>query len=159
MERNEVAQNLKWRVEDIFPSDEAWEKAFQEIVAEYGNYDFSVFKGKLGDKQTLLDCLRLIDTVSRKIEKVYLYAHLRHDEDVRVSKHTSAMARVGAFISKLFADLAFIEPELTAISDEQLQAFISDPDFADYDYRLQKVVKLMLGIYTLLGVPKKSYQR
>ena len=32
MERNEVAQNLKWRVEDIFPSDEAWEKIINQIL-------------------------------------------------------------------------------------------------------------------------------
>ena len=139
MERKDFAENLKWDLSVIFPNDEAWETEFKAV--EETTFDFSAFKGKLAQKETLLACLRTTDEIVQRIEKLYLYAHLRHDEDVRVSKHTSAMARVGAFISKLFADLAFIEPELTAISDEQLQAFINDPDFADYDYRLQKVVK------------------
>jgi len=139
MERNEIAEQLKWRITDIFPSDEAWEKAFKEIEEGYGNYDFSVFKGKLGDKQSLLECLRLIDTVSRKIEKVYLYAHLRHDEDMRIAKYTSSHAQVGGLISKIFAEVSFVEPELTTLDDATLNEFIADPDFAEYDYKLRKI--------------------
>ncbi|MBE7080319.1 MAG: oligoendopeptidase F [Clostridiales bacterium] len=139
MERQEVASNLKWKVEDIFPSDEAWEKEFQEIAEKYGNYDFSVFKGKLGDKQTLLDCFRLLDTISRKIEVVYLYAHLRHDEDLRLAKYTSSYAQVAGMISKIFAEFAFVEPELTALDSAVLDSFIADPDFAEYDYKLRKI--------------------
>ena len=139
MERNEIAEQLKWRITDIFPSDEAWEKEFKGIEEEYGNYDFSVFKGKLGDKQSLLECLRLIDAVSRKIEKVYIYAHLRHDEDLRIAKYTSSHAQVGALISKIFAEFSFVEPELTALDDATLNGFIADPDFAEYDYKLRKI--------------------
>ena len=139
MERKDIAQALKWNLTDIFPSDEAWEEEFKKIEAEYGSFDFTVYKGKLGDKQTLLKCLRFIDTVSRKIEKVYLYAHLRHDEDMRISQYTSAHAQVGAMISKIFAEFSFVEPELTALDDEVLNQFINDPDFAEYDYKLRKI--------------------
>ena len=139
MERTEINQNLQWKTEDIFSSYEAWEKEYKAIESEYANYDFSVFKGKLHDKNTLLECLKLNDTVSRRIEKVYLYAHLLHDQDVRVSKYTSANAMVGALVSKIFAQLAFVEPELTKLDDALLQSFIADPDFAAYDYRLKKI--------------------
>ena len=139
MERTEINQNLQWKTEDIFSSYEAWEKEYKAIENEYENYDFSAFKGKLHDKNTLLACLKLNDTVSRRIEKVYLYAHLLHDQDVRVSKYTSANAMVGALISKIFAQFAFVEPELTKLDDALLQSFIADPDFAAYDYRLKKI--------------------
>ena len=139
MERKDIAQQLKWQTSDIFPSDEAWEQEFKAVESEYGNYDFSVFKGKLGDKATLLTCFRLIDTISRRIEKLYLYAHLRHDEDLLVSKYTSASAQMGAMISKIFAEFSFIEPELTSLDDSVLQGFIADPDFAEYDYKLRKI--------------------
>ena len=139
MERKDVAQSMKWRTEDIFPSDEAWEEAFQQVVAEYGNYDYSAFKGKLNDKQTLLDCFRLMDTISRKLEKVYMYAHLRHDEDLRVAKYTSAYAQVAAMFSQIFAGFAFVEPELTSLDSALLEQFIADPDFAEYEYRLRRV--------------------
>ncbi len=139
MERQDVAQNLKWKTEDVFPSFEAWEEAYKAFEEEYTDYDFEQYKGKLGGKEALLACFAMSDTMSRKIEKLYLYAHLRHDEDVRVSKYTSANARVSGLISKIFARLAYIEPELTTLPDETLNAFIADPDFAAYEYRLRKI--------------------
>lgn len=139
MERKDVPENCKWRLSDIYESEEAWEKEYKAVEAEYSNYDFSKFKGKLGEKSVLLDCLLFEETLSRRLEKLYLYAHTRHDEDVRISKNTSAQAKVGALYSKLFAGLSFVEPELTALDEKVLQSFIVDPDFSAYEYRLRKV--------------------
>ena len=141
MERKDIAQELKWRVTDIFPSDEAWEKEFKDMQETYNDYDFSVFKGKLGNKEDLLACFQLNDTISRRIEKLYLYAHLCYDVDMRVGKYASANAQVGAFISKIFAEFSFVEPELTALDTSILEGFIADPDFAPYEYRLRKIAK------------------
>ena len=141
MERKDIAQELKWRVTDIFPSDEAWEKEFKDMQETYNNYDFSVFKGKLGNKEDLLACFQLNDTISRRIEKLYLYAHLCYDVDMRVGKYASANAQVGAFISKIFAEFSFVEPELTTLDTAVLEGFIADPDFAPYEYRLRKIAK------------------
>ncbi|MBQ8295352.1 MAG: oligoendopeptidase F [Clostridia bacterium] len=141
MERKEIAQNLKWKVSDLFESDEAWEQEYKAVETAYSNYDFSAFKGNLANKSTLLECFRLSDVISQRIEKLYLYAHMRHDEDVRVAKYTSANAMMGAMISKIFAQLAFVEPELTTLDDATLQAFIDDPDFFDYEYRLRKIAE------------------
>lgn len=141
MERKDFAENLKWDLSDLFSGEEAWEKEYKAVEETYGAYDFSVFKGKLSEKDSLLACLRLSDEISLRIEKLYLYAHLRHDEDVRVSKNTSALARISAFASKLFAELSFIKTELTKVPNETLETFIADTDFAAYDYQLRKVIK------------------
>lgn len=139
LERKEVPAALKWKLTDIFESDEAWEEEYKAVEKEFSSYDFSVFKGKLSDKQTLLKCFELSDMLSRRLERLYLYAHTRHDEDVRISKYTSAQATVGAYFSKISAEFAFVEPELTALDDSVLQAFIDDPDFSAYDYRLRRI--------------------
>ena len=49
LERKDVPESMKWKLSDIFPSDEAWEAEFKAVNDEYSNYDFSVFKGKLSD--------------------------------------------------------------------------------------------------------------
>ncbi len=139
LERKDVPENLKWKLTDIFTSDEAWEEEYAKVESEYSEYDFSRFKGKLGEKAVLLECFVLNDTISRRIERLYLYANMRHDEDVRVSKYTSTRSKTAALISKIFAELSFVEPELTALSDEILKSFIEDPDFAPYEYRLRKI--------------------
>ena len=141
MERKDIPQNLKWKVNEVFPSDEAWDEEFKATEQEYVGYDFTQFQGKLADKKTLLACLQLNDVISRRLEKLFLYAHLCHDEDVRVSKYTSMMAMISSLSSKISAQMAFIDPELTALPDEILQGFIADPDFAAYDYYLQQLAK------------------
>ncbi len=141
MERTEVLENMKWKTSDIFPSDEAWEKECKDLEKICSNFDVSAFYGKLHEKDTLLSCLKLIDKVERRLEMVYLYAHLNHDVDIRVAKYTSGTAQVIDMFSKLAARVAFIEPELTSLDEKTLQSFIEDPDFADYEYKLRKIAK------------------
>ncbi len=141
MTRQEVPQHLQWKIHDIFASDKAWEEEFKAVETEYGSYDFSVFEGKLAEKQTLIKCLTLIDEITRRIERLYLYANMRHDEDVRKANATSALAKVGAMISKIFANFSFVEPELTALDENTLKAYITDPDLQMYDYRLQRIAE------------------
>lgn len=141
MTRNEIPENLKWKLTDIFPSDEAWEEEYKAVEKAYVDYDFSAFEGKLSDKKTLLACFALDEEISRRVERLYLYASMRQHEDVRVAKTTSALSKIAALVPKIFAGFSFVEPELTKLSEEQLQSFIADVDFADYDYRLQKIAK------------------
>ncbi len=141
MERTKIAENLKWKLTDIFASDAAWEEEYKSLEQDCAGYDFGAFSGRLGDKTTLLSCFALQDKISRRIEKLFVYANMRHDEDVRDSKTTSALAKIRGLYSKIFARLSFIEPELTALDEQVLQGFIQDPDFKDYDYRLDKIAR------------------
>lgn len=139
MERKDIQENLKWKLSDVFENDEAWENAYQALEKTCAEYDFTQFKGKLANKQDLLACLRANDDISRRFERLYLYAHTRHDEDLRVAKYTSAYAKVSGLVSKIYAKFAYVEPELTTLDDSLLQSFIQDPDFADYEYYLRKI--------------------
>ena len=140
MERKDVEQRFKWKIEDIYPSDEAWETEFAALEKKYGGEDaFKKYQGKLGDKATLLAYYKDSDEFGRRGEKLWLYAHMASDTDVRVSKYNSYMDKARSLFTKVGAAMAFVEPELTALTDEQLDAFIVDPDFSDYEYSLRRV--------------------
>ena len=53
-DRNTLPASRKWRVEDIFPSVEAWEEMYAACESEV---DFSDFEGKLTDAETVLACM------------------------------------------------------------------------------------------------------
>ncbi len=141
MERKEISENKKWNTKDLFESDEAWQQEYEAVEKEYGVIDVSAFDNKLADKETLLCCLQLCDEVASRMEKLYIYAHLRHDEDVRDGDTTAALARITTLFSKVFSQLAFIDPQLTALNEATLQSFIDDPDFKAHDYKLKKLVQ------------------
>lgn len=139
MERKDVETKYTWDLTSVFPSDEAWEEEFRSVEKRVAETDLSVYQGRLCDKAKLAEFFAFRDGVSRRIEKLYVYASMKHDEDLRVSKYTSYTAMMSSLVSKLMAATAFVEPELTALPDETLKAYIADPDFADYDYALKKI--------------------
>ena len=47
LKRDEVAQELTWRLEDIYPNEELWEKELQETKELAGK--ISAFEGHLAD--------------------------------------------------------------------------------------------------------------
>lgn len=138
MERNQVEQRFKWNTDDIFPSDEAWEKAYAEAEKEI---NFSQYAGKLGNRSDLLAFLKANDEFLKKVERVFLYASMKHDEDTRISKYTAYSSKCDALISKYSAELAFFEPELASQTEEYLNSLVADKNFSDYDYTLKTLIK------------------
>lgn len=141
MGRKDIPENLRWKLEDIYESPKAWEIAYNKAEEAYKNLDLTSFKGKLGDKKVLLNCLTYIDDLACEIEKVFLYAHMRHHEDMRNAEASANLSKTIGLYSKLFAEFSFVEPELTSYSDEYLLSLVKDKDFKAYDYRLEKIIK------------------
>lgn len=137
MERSSVAANYKWRVTDIFASDEAWEECYKQAE---GIFDFSAFEGKLGSAEKLAEFFRAQEKAGALLERLFLYAHMRHDEDTREAKYTSMQSRAMALYVKYSSASAFAEPELTALPEEKLQGYLQDKSLADYDYYLRRLI-------------------
>ncbi len=138
MTREQVKEQYKWKIEDIFATDEDWEKAFKKAES---NLDLSLYSGKLGQKDELLKFLKANDEFSISLERLGVYAHMRNDENRGVSKYNSYKAKVGALYSKYAAELAFYEPEMAKLDESYLNSLISDKDFADYDYQIKRIIK------------------
>lgn len=138
MERSEVASKYKWKVTDIFPSDEAWEQSFSEAEKEL---DFSSFAGKLNEKAALVRFFEKEEKTGRMLERLHLYAHMRHDEDSRIAKYTSMQDRALSLYVRFSSAVSFAEPELTALPDELLKNYAADPDLKDHDYFFRQLIK------------------
>ena len=138
MKRNEVKEQYKWNTQDIFSSDEEWEKNFEKAEKMV---NFSKYAGKLHDSDTLLKFYKEDDKFSILLDKLATYAHLKHDEDTSVSKYSSYYAKVGALISRYSTELAFFEPEMAKLDESYLNSLISDKRFSDYDYVIKKIIK------------------
>ncbi|MCL6560575.1 MAG: oligoendopeptidase F, partial [Firmicutes bacterium] len=78
--RQEIPEQYKWRLEDIYASDELWEQDFQlvqKMLPEAGAY-----RGRLGESaRVLLEALQMEERLQELNEKVFVYARMRRDED------------------------------------------------------------------------------
>ena len=138
MKRNEVKTEYKWKVEDIFTTDEEWEKEFSRLEK---NIDFSRYAGKLSDSETLLKFFKADDEFGKAFDKVAVYASMKHDEDSAVSKYAAYDAKVYSLYTKYATEQAFFSPEMAKQSDEYLASLLKDKRFADYDYILKRIIK------------------
>ncbi len=137
-DRDQVPASLKWRVEDIFESVEAWEELYAECEREL---DFSEFEGKLSDAETILACMNRLNAVTLKLNRLAVYAHMRHDEDSRNSEFAALQMKFSMLGMKFGEAVAFITPELTALPVSTLEALAADPRLADYDYTIRCLIK------------------
>lgn len=137
LDRNNVPENRKWRVEDIYETQEDWEKVYASVE---GKLDFSKYEGKLADADMLFECLEKLNEVEYDLSQLSVYAFMRRDEDTRKSEFAALQARVQMLGMKLSGNIAFLTPELTALPVETLEAFAKEPRFADYDYSLRRII-------------------
>lgn len=138
MERNEIEERYKWNTADIYPTDEAWEKELTRISDEI---DFTPYRGTLNSAENLLKFFTYRDRIYRVLYRLYSYASLKSDEDVRVQKYAAYQAQMQTVFIKAGSQSAFVSPELLALPEETLKSFINDPSLSDYDYELESLLK------------------
>ena len=120
--RSEQAAADCWSIEDLFPSDQAWEEAFAACQALPGQ--LAAYRGRLGESaQALYEYLELGERTDRQAETVYAYTSLRHDEDTADPAYQAMSGRCFRFLVELGSAAAFEGPELAAIPEETLEGF------------------------------------
>ncbi|WP_251519404.1 MULTISPECIES: oligoendopeptidase F [Staphylococcus] len=128
-----------WDLSTIFENDDAFEDAFKEIESHLG--EEQKFQGHLGDDaETLYQALALEDELGSKLEKVYVYAHLKQDQDATNDKYTGFEARAHQLIIKFSANWSFLVPEILQIDESTIQSFIeSNDDLKRYAFDLKQI--------------------
>ena len=138
MERKDVATAYKWKLEDIYETEEAWFSDYKRLENAIAA-PATKYVGKLGEKPVLQEYFAEIAEISKLLDRLYLYAHMRSDEDVRIAANSSKVSMVISLAAKLSAKYSFVDPELTSLPEETLSAYIADPDFAPQEYQLRRI--------------------
>ncbi len=127
----------KWATEDLYKDLNAWEEDFRKISKP----DFSEFRGKLNTAKGFLACMKKQEETDKILERLSVYAYMKHDENTKDSVYDALLNRINSVAVKYSAAAAFIGPELTALDESVLKAYINDPALKDYDYALKLVLK------------------
>ncbi len=137
--RSEIKVEDTWRLEDIFATDEAWEKEFQEVSELIPGV--AAYQGKLAESaDTLYEALQKQDHILERISKLYTYAHMRYDQDTTNSFYQGLDGRIKALYSQVASALAYIVPELLSIEEDKLQAFLGEKEELKlYEHALDEI--------------------
>jgi len=122
--RSEIEERYKWKITDLYATDEAWEAEFAEV--ERALAVFERFRGALSGADALLECLAIRDTVFHKAERLNVYANMKLHEDGSDSRYQGLAGRGETLVAKLTAAAAFIEPEILSIDGAALAAMLRE---------------------------------
>jgi oligoendopeptidase F len=143
--RSEVAQSDRWNVESLYPNFEAWKKDFETFSGNQTPHwpQLLNYKGKLGESaETVKSALDLLFSLDRSLSTLMTYAHLRHDEDIVEDQYKSAYSQVMALVHDFQQEVSWFEPELLALPDSVIAAYLSSPVLAEYRFHLEKTLRI-----------------
>lgn len=137
--RDQIPSQYKWHLEDILPSDEAWEELFFKCEERLGY--FAKYQDKLDDEDTLFDCLEFDTRFSHDFGCLYTYAKMRLDQDARNNTYQGMTNRARNLLVKYSSACSFIEPEVSELSSERLAQLRDSKRFADYSVFFKEIIR------------------
>ncbi len=137
--RSEIAVEDTWRLEDIFASDEEWEKEFKEVNSLIPAV--KEFQGKLGENADILyEALQYQDQLLERLGKLFAYSHMRYDQDTTNSFYQGLDDRMKNLYSQAASSLSFIVPELLSIDEAKLNGFLAEKEELKlYEHSLEEI--------------------
>ena len=138
--REELPENLTWDLTKIFSSDQEFDEKYLELSEELKQSE--KHKGTLDQGASqFLNAIEFVLRVYRQTEVIYVYAHLKNDQDTGNTDYQALYARASSLFSKVSEAVSFFEPEILQLSDDQIwQYFKEEPKLEVYRHYIQQIV-------------------
>ena len=167
--RSEVPVESTWRLEDIYETEELWEKDLAKIEA-YGE-KLHEFEGHVTESaQKMLEVYDLMEKCSLMLDKVYGYAHMKQDQDTADADAQVLQQRAMSVYVRLSESVSFVDPEVLTLSEEQYAKFLEEePGLKKYENSIRETFRgrahtlspelerLMASTGEMAATPQKAY--
>ncbi len=165
LKRNEIKEEFKWKITDMFPDDRAWERELETV-----NKDIEKFS--LNKEVTLKNLYALLqnrDSLIRRVEYLYVYAGLRANEDSTNSFYQAMNDRAEGLITLSSSATAFVEPEILALDEKALLTELEKEPLSLYDHYIRDILRnrehilskdkeeLLAGFYEVGSAPSNIF--
>ncbi len=138
--RDETPENSQWDLSGLYSSNEEWDKDFQSLEADLSRY--ASFQGTLGEScLKLKECIEFDMNFSRKLEKLYTFAHLKNDEDKTNSFYQGNFEKAMRLLNEAGSASSFIRPEIMAVPQDQMARFLEEKEIEFYKYHLEQILR------------------
>src|SRR5690606_1990845 len=139
--RDEIDDRYKGKLEDLYPTDDVWEEEFAAVrrLVE----QFPRFRGKvIASADQLLEAIQAYEEIHRRLEKLYVYARMRSDEDQSVAKYQAMADRAQGLHVQAESAMAFFVPEILNLDETRLEQFFQErPELCLYNFFLQEILR------------------
>ncbi|GAA3401027.1 oligoendopeptidase F [Paenibacillus hodogayensis] len=137
--RSEVPAGYRWRLEDLFADQAAWDRQYDEVKRLLG--DIGRLEGKLKDAEAIRQCFELEDELSLRTEQLYVYASNRHNENTADPVFQALLDKAKKLAVEANGAMSFITPDILELPEEQLEALLNEPSLIRYRKTLTDMLR------------------
>lgn len=120
MQRNQVAIDETWNLEDLFSNEQAFEEAIKDVES-YVDQVVTAFTGNITDAQSVVKAISENETIFAKLVPIGTYANLSLSVEQTDSAHQMRAAKVGQLAATISTKLSFIKSDLLALDETILK--------------------------------------
>lgn len=146
--RDQIDSKYKWNIEAMFPDETQIEADIEDVLAQTKEYE--QLAGHLTESSaSLLKALKSRDAIWQKLEKVFVYARMRRDEDNRRTQYQAMTDRCQTVIAQVSAAMSFFTPELLDAPEETLLSYIKqEPGLKEYEFLIRDILREKAHVLT-----------
>ncbi|WKB49629.1 oligoendopeptidase F [Lactococcus lactis subsp. lactis] len=138
--RNEIPEKLTWDLTTIYKTDKEWEAELTRIKSELSLVEETDPGHLLDSAESLLIITEKMLSISQQVEKLYVYASMKNDQDTREAKYQEYQSKATALYVKFGEVYAFYEPEFLKISKEVYNKWLGElKKLKNYDHMFERL--------------------
>jgi oligoendopeptidase F len=138
--RKDIPDEHQWDLSGLFETDKSWENLFAAIEKDLASYDR--YKGHLKDSVAIFKAaIEFHLGLTRKLERVYTYAHLKSDQDKSNQYCLGLHQRALNLFTRASETASFMTPEIQAIADEIINQYLADDSLSEFKFYLKKILR------------------
>lgn len=141
-DRSEIDDNLKWNLNDLYPTVEDWQKAKNELDAKIS--DITTYKGKLAENAgNLYYTLNISTNLLKDYYRLAVYSARLKDQNLLISDNESLNQEAASLGTKFSEISSFINPEILKIDPKIIDQFYKDkPELKDFKVAIDDIQRL-----------------
>jgi oligoendopeptidase F len=144
-ERSAIEERAKWDLAKMYASQQDWETHYQKLEAMIA--EFTAKKRSSCESATSLsEALKLRDQVNIQLEKLFAYATMRRDEDMRQPPAQALFQRAQTLSVKWDEASSWFQPELLRIPEDQLRTWLNKPELKVYQHFFDDLLRSKIHI-------------
>jgi oligoendopeptidase F len=138
--REDIELDYTWDLTTRYKTDEDWEKEYEILkkdIKKISKYEGILLKSA----NNLSDALDEYYDLMTTLYKLYIYANLKHDEDLGNNKYSLMLSKALNVYTEFATLSSYITPEILSGSETKLNNLLSNKKLKKYKFLLENVIR------------------
>lgn len=138
--RNEIENDYKWDLTSYYKTAKDWEKDYLKIKTEYSK--IKEYKNKVTKSANMLyQTLEEYFAYDARLAKLYVYANLKHDEDLENSENALMLSKIHKTYTDFISLSSFIEPEIIKTETSKIKKMLNTQKLSKYRFYIENMLR------------------